>query len=265
MEDNFTRDELAEAGDWEKYEFQVVENTKRVIQLLHRINADATFFVVGKVAERHPEIVQMIDKGGFEVASHGYAHEPVDQMTKEEFEEDLKKSISIIEKITLKKVKGYRVRSFSITRDTLWAFEILKKNGLQYDSSLTDTELKFLVSNELNFSKLLNGLVEIPVCNKKFMGKKWAISGGIVLRLFFFPLYRFLLEHCCAENRCRIIYAHVWEFNKDQPKRNVGWLQKIAQSSCTYTTESKIKKFSSKNDFISLDSYLKANVQSIES
>ena len=257
VEDNFTRDELAAPEDWKRYELQVVENTGRVIRLLHRLNADATFFVVGKTAERHPELVKIIVEGGFEVACHGYAHEPVDQMTEKEFEEDLQKSVSILERITSTKIRGYRARSFSINRNTLWAFEVLRRNGLAYDSSLTESEFKHLSGNEPGFHKLLNSLVEIPVCNKRFMGRDWNISGGVVLRLFFFPLYRFLLENCCDENRCKIIYAHVWEFNRDQPKRKVGWLQKIGQSSHTYSTPSKIEKFSTTNEFISMEAFLK--------
>jgi polysaccharide deacetylase family protein (PEP-CTERM system associated) len=256
VEDNFTRDELAVQEDWKKYETQVVENTGRVIRLLHRLNADATFFVVGKTAERHPELAEMIVEGGFEAASHGYAHEPVDQMTEEEFEVDLRKSVSILEGITSTKIKGYRARSFSINRNTLWAFEVLRRNGLAYDSSLTESEFKYLSGNEPGFNELLNGLVEIPVCNKRFVGRNWAISGGAVLRLLFFPFYRFLLENCCDENRCKIIYAHVWEFNRDQPKRKVGWLQKMGQSSFTYSTPLKIEKISATYKFISMDAYL---------
>ena len=146
--------------------------------------------------------------------------------------------------------------AFSVNRNTPWAFDVMKRNGLEYDSSLTETEFNFLSDAKREFKDVFKGLSEIPVCNKKFMGIKWGISGGIVLRLLPYSVYRFFLEHCCDENMCKIIYAHVWEFNTDQPERKVGLLQKIAQSSRTYTTPSKIEKFSATYEFISLDTYL---------
>lgn len=259
VEDNFSKDELLNPKDWVKYESQVVENTKRVINTLKQINANATFFVVGKVAERHPNIVKMIDTAGFEVASHGFSHAPVTSMTPNEFEADLKKSISIIESITSKSVIGYRARSFSITRDTLWAFQILIDNGIKFDSSLTAMELNHLSKNISTFSEISYKLTLIPVCNIKLLGKKLSVSGGIMLRILFFRLYKSLLACCSRDMNYQILYAHVWEFNKDQPKRNVNLFQKIAQSPFTYTTKSKISKLASTNNFISLSDHLKNN------
>ncbi|MBF0234628.1 MAG: polysaccharide deacetylase family protein [Desulfamplus sp.] len=258
VEDNFTIDELVNPDDWNRYESQVVKNTKRVVDSLQDINAEATFFVVGKTAKRRPEVVKIIDDAGFEVASHGYAHEPVDQMTEKEFEEDLQKSIAVLEDITGKKVKGYRAMAFSINRSTPWAFDVMKRNGLTYDSSLTDTEFAFL-SKQKFFKSQIEGLHEIPVCNKKFFGRKWTVSGGVLLRLLPYALYRYILEAYRDEKMCKIIYAHVWEFNQDQPERNVGIMQRLAQSPKTYTTQSKIKRLSSSYEFISLDTYLKLN------
>lgn len=257
VEDNFTEQELVNPADWEIYESQVVENTQRVVNLLIETESDATFFVVGKTAERRPELVEIIGKAGFEVASHGYAHEPVDKMTEEEFEDDLRKSISILEKISKKKVKGYRARSFSINRKTLWAFPLMKKYGLSYDSSLTQTEYDILTETITNFPMILDGIDEIPVCNKMVFGKSISLSGGIALRLLCLPLYRYLLEHCKPKTGNRIIYAHVWEFNKDQPDRKVGRLQRIAQSPYTYSTGSKIRNLSVGHAFVSFEKHLK--------
>lgn len=258
IEDNFTRDELVDPLDWNTYEPQVVENTQRVINLLNDIEGDATFFIVGKTAERRPEIVKMIDDAGFEIASHGYAHEPVDQMSEKEFEYDLQKSIAILEDISGKKVNGYRAMAFSVNRKTPWAFKVMKRSGLVYDSSLPEMEFNFLSENGDSYG-VFEGLTEIPVCNRQFMGKKWAISGGIIMRLMPFSIYKLLLNFCCEKNRCKIIYAHAWEFNADQPKRKVGLLQKLAQSSKTYTTPMKINKFSLNYKLISMRTYLNQN------
>lgn len=258
VEDNFTREELKKPDDWEKYEAQVVINTERVIKFIKDINADATFFVVGKVAERHPELVKAIDAAGYEIGSHSYAHEPVWKMTEDEFEADLIKSISILENITNKKVKGFRAMGFSITGDSPWALELLEKHGLVYDSSVKDVELEKL-KRFSNFGSLAiagHGLVELPISTRRILGKRITVSGGIALRLLPFCMYNRLLKNVPSGINPRIIYCHVWEFSKDQPKRKVGLLQSIAQSPLTYTTPSKLRKLSAYYRFISFERYL---------
>lgn len=252
VEDNFTKEELRRATDWDLYESQVVGNTCKVIDFLKKLNANATFFVLGRVAERHPEVVNLIDSAGFEVASHGYAHIPVEEMSEQEFKEDLEKSISILQSIAGKKIIGFRARSFSITKKTLWALSILKKYGLVYDSSIIDEEFKEI--NHQIFSKL--NLFEFPINTKNILGKNIALSGGIALRILPFILYSYWLENSPFFNKNRILYFHVWEFNKDQPKRRVGLMQSLVQASWTYNIQTKIKKLSGYYTFLSVQNYL---------
>ena len=112
IEDNFTQEELADPRDWEKYEGQVVENTARILRLLAEYDTKATFFVLGKVAARRPEVVRMISEAGHEVASHGYIHERIDRLGEGGFKEDVRKSKVAIESITGRPMAGVRAMGF---------------------------------------------------------------------------------------------------------------------------------------------------------
>jgi polysaccharide deacetylase family protein (PEP-CTERM system associated) len=248
VEDNFTREELAREGDWHKYKGQVVTNTQRVLDVLNDIDACATFFVLGKVAERHPEIVKAIHDAGHEVASHGYAHEPVNEMTPDEFEIDVRRSINILESIADIKITGFRARSFSITSETAWAFDILKKLGLSYDSSCYDSELEKI---NLLKNSASNSIKEFPVATRRMLGRRLTIMGGIMFRLMPVAMVRNAVA-ALSKPEARMLYCHVWEFNRDQPKRKTGILQSIAQSPLAYTTESKLRKLASMHNFISI-------------
>jgi polysaccharide deacetylase family protein (PEP-CTERM system associated) len=254
VEDNFTREELANPDDWDKYEQQVVENTHRVIASLKEIGAGATFFVLGRVAERRPEVVSAIRAAGYEVASHGYAHELVFKMTKEEFEEDIRKAVRCVEEVTQEKVLGFRARSFSISKRTPWAFDILQKSGFIYDSSMKDFEEKDFSSDRQ--------LLELPISTMRFLGKNIALSGGIALRLFPFSLYTALLHRSFSFRKQPIFYFHVWEYNKDQPRRDVGFLQSLFQNSRTYTTPQRLLALSKHYSFVSVKTYLQGIEQS---
>jgi|WetSurMetagenome_2_1015567.scaffolds.fasta_scaffold245466_2 peptidoglycan-N-acetylglucosamine deacetylase len=248
VEDNFTLEELVRPSDWETYKKQAIENTRRVIALLKKFNAGATFFVLGKLAERHPVIVKEIVDAGYELASHGYAHKPVSEMTRDEFESDVRNSIEILEGIAHTKVTGFRARSFSITLKNLWAFEVLKDLGLSYDSSCYDFEFEKIVGQEENACQ---GIKEFPVMTRRFLGRRITMAGGVMFRLLPVPILQQAFNPPW-EIESIMIYCHIWEFNRDQPARRIGVLQKIAQSSLTYTTESKLIYLARKYRFISI-------------
>ncbi len=121
---------------WDTYQCRVVENTHRVLRLLAKHNTLATFFVLGRVADRYPALVQEIAQQGHEVATHGYWHELVYRQTAQEFADDLAQSITAIKRAANVEVIGYRAPGFSITAQSLWALDVLQDQGLRYDSSI---------------------------------------------------------------------------------------------------------------------------------
>jgi polysaccharide deacetylase family protein (PEP-CTERM system associated) len=253
VEDNFTREELVRPDDWGKYEEQVVENTSLVIASLKELGVGATFFILGRVAERRPEVVSAIQEAGYEVASHGYAHEIVWKMTKGAFEEDVMKALNGLKPIVQKKVQGFRARSFSITKKTPWALNILKMHGFSYDASMKDFEATDAAHD--------GEILEFPISTTNVLSRNVSLSGGIALRLLPFSLYVKLLRRSPSFQQLPLIYFHVWEYNKDQPKRKVGFLQSLSQSPRTYTTPQRIKWLSRYYSFVSIETYLKMSKQ----
>lgn len=122
--------------DWDKCELRVVQNTRRILTLLDDYNTKATFFVLGWIADRVPELVREIDWRGHEIATHGYSHTMLTEMTPESFEEDLLRALHVTKKCTKQRILGFRAPSFTITNSTMWALDILAKHGIRYDSSI---------------------------------------------------------------------------------------------------------------------------------
>ncbi|MFH1676112.1 MAG: polysaccharide deacetylase family protein, partial [bacterium] len=133
LEDWFCVSNLKSAidrDDWDKQEFRVEKNTRIILDLLSRHNTLATFFVLGWIAERVPELITEIENRGHEIATHGYSHTMINEMTPEIFAADLEKALQITKKCVKQPIIGYRAPSFTITKDTLWALDLLAEKGI---------------------------------------------------------------------------------------------------------------------------------------
>ena len=122
--------------EWPQYPSRVVANTKKIVNILDEYDVKATFFMLGWIAERFPDMVKQLSDDGHEIATHGYAHEMVYKQSRTAFEEDLVKSIEILERLSGQKVIGYRAPTYSIIEESLWAVDILIRHHLLYDSSI---------------------------------------------------------------------------------------------------------------------------------
>jgi len=254
VEDNFTRAELSDPDDWVRYEGQVVDNTRAILDMLQRHDTTATFFLLGKVVERRPELVRMITQAKHEVASHGYAHQKVSLLGKSGFSEDVKLSKSLLESLSGQPVKGFRAMAFSVSMETVWALDLLGEQGLRYDSSMFDTVCKTNLQGVA--PHLVRGFTEVPVSTITIAGKQFAIGGGIFFRIVPYWIIKRIIEDQNAKGYPVLLYSHVWEFNKDQPKRNVSFLQKLAQAPVTYTAPRKIESLVQRFRFTSIEDYL---------
>jgi polysaccharide deacetylase family protein (PEP-CTERM system associated) len=121
---------------WDKYESRVVKTTRTILDLFDKYKVNATFFTIGYIAEKHPELIEEVVSRGHEIASHGYSHQNVKNMDVKEFEYDLKKSLEVLERISGEKVMGFRAPYCSINKENLWAFHVMRKNRIKYDCSL---------------------------------------------------------------------------------------------------------------------------------
>jgi polysaccharide deacetylase family protein (PEP-CTERM system associated) len=124
---------------WDQRESRVVANTARILDILARASVRGTFFILGWVADKHPHLVRSIQRAGHEIACHGYWHRLIYRQTPAGFREDLKRARDTLEALTGSAVQAYRAPSFSITRRSLWALDILIEEGFRIDCSIYPT------------------------------------------------------------------------------------------------------------------------------
>lgn len=216
-------------AEWERFESRVVANTHLILELLHRHGVRGTFFVLGWVAERNPTLVREIVDAGHELATHGYGHQLVYQQTPEEFRDDLKRSIGILEGTGGCRVAAYRAPSFSITRRSLWALDILIEEGIEVDSSIFPVRHdNYGVPDAPRFPYLIERdagtLTEFPPTVVQKLGWNVPASGGGYFRLYPFWLTRRLLRTIPHEQRQSFMfYIHPWEVDPDQPRISAPW------------------------------------------
>lgn len=208
-----------------KIKSTVVENTHEYLDSFDKFNVKATFFILGFVAEEHPDLVREIHKRGHEIASHGYGHKLVYKQTKEEFREDIRKSKIILEDLIGEEVKGYRAPSWSITKKSLWALEELTKEGYKYDSSIFPFE-NFLYGIKNAPRTIYNGkifnenadIIEIPPTTFPLLGQNIPFSGGFYFRTLPRQAIKTLSKILVQKDENVLYYLHPREIDINQPR-----------------------------------------------
>ena len=217
-------------SDWDACEMRVTENTRSILELLARHKTEATFFVLGWVAERVPDLVREIASHGHEIATHGYSHTLLTDMTPESFEEDLKRAIHVTRNCVDQEIIGFRAPSFTVTNKTLWAVDVLTRNGIKYDSSVFPVGFHpdyGMPNASLAVYRHNDSLVEVPLSCAEFMGKRIPCSGGGYFRIFPYAITRRLLKLCNEQGRPAIFYLHPWELDPRQPRVKLPLLKKF--------------------------------------
>jgi len=232
---------------WEQFESRVEVNTERLLGLLAKRGVQATFFVLGWVAERHPSLVRRIASAGHEVASHGYAHELITGQTPIAFREDIRKAKGILESILSQPVLGYRAPSFSITKDTMWATQILVEEGYVYDSSifpvLHDRYGVPSANPEAHQLLTVSGVLwEVPPSTVKYLGVRLPVAGGGYFRLYPYAVLRTLLRKLEGEGTSLVMYMHPWEFDPDQPRMEGSLASRMRHYLNLDKTESRMRE-----------------------
>ena len=209
-------------GSWERLPRRVEANTDKVLNIFADAGVKATFFVLGWVAERHPELIRRIAAQGHEIASHGYAHIPVFDQKPEEFRADVRRTKSMLEDISGEPVRGYRAASFSIGDATLWALPILGEEGYAYSSSIYPIVHDFYgmpAASRFPFRPNDGRLVEIPMTTVSILGRNLPCSGGGYFRLLPYGISRWALRHVNIHDRMPcVFYFHPWEIDPGQPR-----------------------------------------------
>ncbi len=244
--------------DWKDQQSRVVENVARILVLLDEFRVKATFFILGWVAERHPELVKAIADQGHEIGSHGYRHQLIYEQSRAEFARDVRRSVQILEEITDKPILSYRAPTYSINAKTLWAFEILCENGIQIDSSLFPVkhDLYGELSCPHHFFKIpVRGkgfITECPIATLELWGRKFPIGGGGHLRCYPLRLIEQGIERLNRKRQAAVIYFHPWEIDPLIPRVETSLLRGMVQYTGIRRTEDKIRQLLQRFDFTTL-------------
>ena len=206
---------------WDRLPGRVVDNTHWILDMLDRYQVKGTFFILGWVAERYPDLVRDIHQRGHEVGSHSYWHKVLTVQTPAEFRSDLRRSLAVLQDITGNQVLGFRASSASITD---WAIDILAEEGLYYDSSLFPVFYHDVYGRlagttpEKPIERLRNGLWEVKLSSLELAGLQWPWSGGGYFRVLPYSVFRRGVRQILAKRGMFQFYIHPWELDADPPR-----------------------------------------------
>ena len=244
---------------WDLLELRVRTNTARILKLLDKHRTKATFFVLGWLAERLPHLVSDIAGEGHEIACHGYSHRLLTSMTPGELDAELANALAILREISGQPVSGFRAPSFSVTRHTLWSYEIMAKHGIKYDSSVfpigfhPDYGIRHA---PLTAYRATDTIVELPVGCAQILGCRVPCSGGGYFRIFPYSVTRRLVQRCNSEGRPVVFYVHPWEFDPGQPRMHLPRLKQIRHYTNLHRTTTRFDRLLGDFDFGSIQENL---------
>ncbi len=229
---------------WSKHTDRIRKGVDPLLELLDKHNTKATFFTLGWIGEKYPELIKEIANAGHEMASHGYSHEKVYDLSPDAFREEIRKTKKILEDISGTPVVAFRAPFFSITNKSLWALDILKEEDYTIDCSISPVKTwRYGISTTPDeiFTIKENGLTEFPVSTFKLLTKNLGI-GGAYFRLFPYMLTSNGLKQRAKKGKVNMFYIHPWEYDPHHPVVDMERKAKITH----YTRLSKTIPFTDK-------------------
>lgn len=219
-------------ADWDRCELRVYDSTKRILRLLSKHDTKATFFVLGWVAERLPELIKQIEEAGHEIGVHGYSHLLLTEISPSEFEADIERALTAIagSGVTQRPI-GFRAPSFTVVNTTKnWALPILEKFNFKYDSSVFPIGFHpdyGIVDSPVGPYMITDDLQEFPLsCLEKF-GRRFPFCGGGYFRLLPYSYTRYCMKKWNQQGRPAMFYLHPWELDPDQPRIKLPFTKRI--------------------------------------
>jgi polysaccharide deacetylase family protein (PEP-CTERM system associated) len=232
VEEYFQVEALAQIinrSEWDLLESRVVWQTERLLTLFEREQVRATFFTLGWICRKHPDLIRRIVREGHELACHGDAHKMITQMSPEEFREDIATAKEILEDTAGVAVDGYRAPTFSVVRETKWALDVMRDVGFRYDASIFPIRHdRYGIPDAPRWPHRIEhghgkGLVEFPSTTLRVLGRNLPVGGGGYLRLLPMEYTRMALQHLAQQGPC-MVYLHPWEIDALQPRFGLGRL-----------------------------------------
>lgn len=234
-------------AEWDKFEDRIEFAGDKLLKILDDGGSKATFFMLGYVAEKHPEIVKRIEAEGHEIGTHGFSHTLIYQQEPELFKQELTRAIHYLEDLTGKKVLGHRAPFFSITKDSLWALDILGELGIKYDSSIFPVlNYRYGIAGSPRFPyKITRGeheFVEFPISTLKLPGFTMPISGGAYFRIYPYQVTKQAIKSVNRGGEPVTFYLHPWELDPEHPRIDVPRRIALTHYFNLGATERRLKK-----------------------
>lgn len=246
--------ETANIQDWGKFEPRIHRNVDRLIEITLRHGNKATFFCLGWVAEKYPEVIRRIDAEGFEIASHSHTHQLAYQQTPAEFHKDIERSIHTLEDVIGKKVRAFRAPGFSIMQGMPWAFETLIELGIELDSSVFPAVRghggfpQFGTAQPATIECAGGRLKEFPISLGSVMGRQIVFSGGGYFRL----LPYWLIQRLTQRAEYLMTYFHPRDFDAEQPVLDLPLHRRFKSYVGLNGAHAKFERWLSENQFIDI-------------
>ena len=243
VEDYFMSPEGISDATWGSFPERIKESVGIVLDLLAEVNVRATFFVLGWIAERHPDLVKRISADGHEIGCHGYWHRSVLKMPPQVFKDDLERTLILLRELSGQPVTAFRAPMWSLRTDTLWAFEILAACGIRVDSSIYPVRTYLYGQPGAPTAPYeLHGLFEFPPMVARIAGSPIPVGGGFSLRCFPLWVTRSALNRYAHRGQPGLIYIHPWELDPATPRNlPVPWKQRWIHNAGLRTTERKVR------------------------
>ena len=236
-------------ADWPTHRSRVAPSLRQLLELLAVAGGRGTFFVLGWLAERHPSLVRAIIEAGHEVASHGWDHRRVTELSVAEFRGSVRRSKRVLEEISGQPVVGFRAPSFSIVPGREWALDVLLEEGYRYDSSLFPVRRPGGTYGypdgrpDPHWIERPGGrLAEVPPATLELFGLRLPAGGGAYFRLFPYALVSAALRACAGRGVPGTFYIHPWELDPGQPRFPVGWTTRIRHYGGLHHTVERLRR-----------------------
>lgn len=210
-------------SEWDKFEDRIDFVGNKLLDIFAETDTKATFFMLGYIAEKHPQIVKKIEAAGHEIATHGFSHTLIYQQTPEVYREEMQRAVGFLEDLTGEKIVGHRAPFFSITKDSLWALDVLGELGIKYDSSIFPVlNYRYGIAGAPRYPYEIerggNKFMEFPVSTLKFGKVTLPIAGGAYFRIYPYQLSKQFLKQVNRSGYPFTFYLHPWELDPKHPR-----------------------------------------------
>ncbi len=248
-------DDILSRAEWDRMESRVCRNTERLLELFDEFDVRATFFVLGWVAERFPELVKSIASRSHEIASHGYAHHLVYEQTPAAFQADIRRAKEVLESAAGVEVVGYRAPSYSVIERSLWALDILAQEGYRYDASIFPIHhdrygMPDAPRHAHPVSPRAGALIEVPASTVRVGAVNLPIAGGAYFRILPYGWTRWGIARVNRlEAKPVVFYIHPWEIDANQPRFRPSRLSRFRHYRNLAQTEGRLRRLFSDFSF----------------